>query len=41
MTALEQRLEALEKKSKTATRRKPAAKKPAAKKPAAKKTSQT
>jgi hypothetical protein len=35
---LEQRLETLEKKSKPATRRKPASKKPAAKKPAAKKT---
>jgi hypothetical protein len=35
ITVLEQRLEALEKKSKPAARRKPAAKKPAAKKPAA------
>jgi hypothetical protein len=39
VTALEERLAELEKKSKPAPRRKPAAKKPAAKKTAAKKTS--
>ncbi len=39
VTALEERLAELEKKSKPAPRRKPAAKKPAAKKAAAKKTS--